>query len=162
MKARWIALLSCLSAGGVENFSTDFMVRVKSFNQGVEERYPWERTPVRQNNYIGLVLNSTEVLVPARAVVGHRYLEVKSLKSTDIFPSKLTAVDYNAQLEILKIEGKFKYLTEVPFDKYLKLNDKVQILSVSGKQVLPIRSRIRELQMRSSVNLVYNLPHYVF
>ena len=155
-----LALISLLSCQLIA--APNFMVKVRTFSQAIDERSPWAQKPITESQYVGVALSKNTVLISTQAVKDLRYIEVETLSSSKRYPAELSRVDYNAQLAIIKVNESLAAVEPVKLGQDLKLNSKAKILSLKQKKVVPINTSFRDIKVRGSLTASYNLPHYTF
>ena len=159
---KFLLPLVCFFCSNLAFGQESSLVKVKVFQQHVDERSPWSQQAIKESGYVGVVLDKDRILISAQAIVASRYIEVESLHSSIAIPAKVDRVDYNAQLAILRLESSLRKSKPIKMGKDLKINANISILSLKEKRVVPIRARFRELKIRTSITANYNLPHYTF
>lgn len=104
-----LALLSACRANllapnkGVDpTLSAQSVLRVTVTSQGYYFHRPWEqRRPVTQTA-IGAVVSNGHVLVTARLVANHRYIELETIDTRQKTRAEVRVVDYESNLALLK------------------------------------------------------------
>ncbi|SMF38251.1 PDZ domain-containing protein [Pseudobacteriovorax antillogorgiicola] len=161
MKYLSLIVVAMMLAGTAQGM-TKHLVKVRVFSQPIDEQSPWSQLPIKESSHVGVVVKPQEIMVPAYTVQAARYLEVETFFSSKPIKARVYRVDSNAQLAILKIDQTLDKLAPIPFGDDLGLNDRVQVLTVKQKRIVPLRSTFRELKIRSSLLANYNLPHMAF
>ncbi len=78
------------------------VVRVNVTRQGYSFHRPWQRpAPITQMG-IGVIIEGPRVLVTAEAMANHRYIELEKIDGSKKSVAQLEAVDYEANLALLK------------------------------------------------------------
>ncbi len=78
------------------------VVRVNATNQAWDYFHPWTKHAPFTHGGLGAVLENGEVLVTAELVEDSNYVELERAESGDRIPATVTAIDYEADLALLK------------------------------------------------------------
>ena len=78
------------------------VVRVNATNQAWDYFHPWTKHAPYSHRGLGAVLANGEVLVTAELVQDSNYVELERAESGDRVPATVAAVDYEADLALLK------------------------------------------------------------
>lgn len=157
-----LALVAQIAVGPTLWAYNNSLVQVRSFKQAVDELSPWSRLPIADSYDIGIPLKGGHILISARAVLDAQYLQVESLSSSEVYEATVSRVDFNAQLALLKTTRPIPGLRPLSLGSDLRKGTDVEILSLRQKSIMSIKSRFRDLKVRSSLTANYNLPYYAF
>jgi hypothetical protein len=78
------------------------VVRVNATDQGWDYFHPWAKHAPYSRRGLGTVLDNGEVLVTAELVQDANYVEMERAESGDRVPATVQAIDYEADLALLK------------------------------------------------------------
>jgi hypothetical protein len=78
------------------------VVRVNATDQAWDFFHPWTKHAPYSRRGLGAVLHNGEVLVTAELVTNYNYLELERAESGEKVPATVEAVDYEADLALLK------------------------------------------------------------
>lgn len=104
----WVLILSCSGTGKHSPLKTvvdgkkTSIIRVNATQQGYNFNRPWQQLPPKTHTAIGVIIDGAKVLVTASHLANHRYIELQKIDSGEKSEARLEAVDYEANLALLK------------------------------------------------------------
>lgn len=116
----------------VRKIESQSVVRVNSTNQNWDFIRPWQKRNPYERRGLGVVINGGHVLVTAELVGNHTYIEVERAATAEKSPAEVVAIDYDANLALLKptneefLEG----TRPLELEPNLQVGDKVEILQL--------------------------------
>ncbi|MEO8790827.1 MAG: hypothetical protein ABI464_00725, partial [Chthoniobacteraceae bacterium] len=106
--------LTFLMACGVFAAEKLSVVRVNVTTQAWDFHRPWGKRQPITRRAIGAVLPGSRVLVTAELVANRTYLELENPEGGRKIPASVEAVDYEANLALLKADAPSDLLTGIP------------------------------------------------
>jgi S1-C subfamily serine protease len=138
--------------GDHPNAAVHSILRVTVTSQGYFFHRPWEqRRPITQTA-IGAIVSNDWVLVTARLVANHRYIELETIDTRKKTRAEVAVVDYEANLALLKpVNPNFlSEYTPLKMAGQIAPEDELTILQVKPNgDILPSTGRILSIELRA-------------
>ena len=151
------------------------VVRVNVTRQGYNFHRPWQqRAPITQTG-IGVIIEGSRVLVTANAIANHRYIELEKIDRSKKSVAQLDAVDYEANLALLKpVDSQFLMnMRPLKLETGAVQGDELAVWQVKPNgMVTPVMGRITSIELtpfpynnfflayRLNSSLQYRLSHF--
>jgi S1-C subfamily serine protease len=84
---------------------TESVVRINSTSQSWSAGQPWEKTPPQHLRSLGAIVAPGQVLTTGEMVADATYLELESPDGSKTAQAEIVAVDYEANLALLKVKS---------------------------------------------------------
>jgi len=118
----------------VRKIESQSVVRVNSTNQNWDFVRPWQKRNPYERRGLGVVINGGHVIVTAELVGNNTYIELERAATAEKSPAEVVAVDYDANLALLKPtkEGFLQGTRPLELEPNLQVGDKVEILQLES------------------------------
>lgn len=113
------------------------VVRVNSTAQKWHTSQPWNKKSATSRNALGAILSGNRVLTTADIAANTTYIELENATRTISLPAQVIAIDYEANLALLKAEGDkaeefFKDLKPIEISKPLSIGDTLELIQLEN------------------------------
>ena len=145
-----VSLRGASSTGNGQPNPKKSMVRVNVTKQSYSLHSPWQRRSPTTHTAIGIIISTNRILVTAELVANHRYVELKKIDGNEKSRAIVDAVDYEANVALLKAldESFMKGLGPFALSTDPMVGDRLTVMQVkSNGDVIPTLGPITSIEL---------------